>query len=303
MNVNQLDLNLLIALDALLTERNVTRAAERIGVSQSTMSGSLLRLRRFFGDVLLVRVGRDYCLTEMAEELQIAVREVMFLIEARIARRHVFDPATDPHTFTIAATDYAMIILIHPLLERLADEARGVTIHLSQYRSTGVVFDLLSRGSVDLAITSGTNLAMPNEVVLTERWVCAISRDNPEVGEVLSREQYFELPHLAFATDVTMSTSMGEGDRQVLSMGEQRNIQVRCESFAALPFLLSGTHLVTLIQERLGRKLCDTADVRLLEPPIPLDGFSLRAMWHPSRSSDPALLWLRESLREVAAAL
>jgi DNA-binding transcriptional LysR family regulator len=302
MNVNQLDLNLLIALDALLTERNVTRAAERIGVSQSTMSGSLLRLRRFFGDVLLVRVGRDYCLTEMAEELRLAVREVMFLIEARIARRHVFNPATDRHTFTIAATDYAMIILIHPLLERMATEAQGVTIHLSQYRG-GAVNDLLSRGAIDLAITSGTNLAMPNEIVLTERWVCAVSRDNPDVGEELTREQYFEMSHLAWAADVMVSTSMSEGDRQLLTRGEHRNIQVRCESFAALPFILPGTRLVTLIQERLGQKLRDIAAVRLLDPPIHLDGFALSAMWHPSRSSDPALLWLRDTLQEVASAL
>lgn len=303
MDINQLDLNLLVALDALLTERSVTRAAERVGVTQSTMSGSLARLRRFFDDALLVRIGREYRLTEMGQELSQSVREIMLLIELRIAKRPVFNPAVDHHTFSIAATDYAMVVLCQPLLERLRREAPGVKLHLHQYPGTAV-YDLMNRGVIDVAITPDSARGpYPGEDVLTERWICAVSGDLPGIGEDLTEEMFFSLPHLVFAADAASSASMADGDRQLAYLGKERIISARCESFLALPFLLAGTRLIALIQERLGKKLAEAAEVKLFEPPIPLTSFTLKMVWHPSRNSDSALLWLRRTMLEVGASI
>jgi DNA-binding transcriptional LysR family regulator len=302
-DIRQLDLNLLVALDALLTERSVTRAAERLGVTQSTMSGSLSRLRTFFNDALLVRIGREYRLTEMGQELAQSVREIIFLIESRIARRPVFNPTVDKHTFSIAASDYAMVVLGQPLLERMRHEAPGVRLHLQQHPGLGV-YDLMNRGLIDIVISPDTAHTFPGADLLTERWVCAVSRDHPGLDDDrLSEELFLSLPHMNYAADAASNQSISSADRQLAHLGKDRFIAVRCESFLAMPFLLAQTGLVTLIQERLGRKLAETADVKLLEPPVPMNRFTLRMNWHPSRDSDSALLWLRQVLQEVGASI
>src|SRR5437868_3077316 len=117
MNLRQVNLNLLVALHALMTQRNVTRAAEAVGLTQSAMSGELRRLRALFGDDLLVRVGRDYHLTPLAEDLVQPVADIMAAVEHTLAHRLTFDPATDERSFSIGMSDYAMVVLLQPVLQ------------------------------------------------------------------------------------------------------------------------------------------------------------------------------------------
>lgn len=299
MNLHQLDLNLLVALDALLSERGVTRAGERIGLSQPAMSSALARLRRLLGDELLVRTGREYQLTALAQELQPAVRHIMSLIETTLMRRPAFQPATDERVFAIAASDYASLVVLQPALERISREAPRVTLHLHPLETSPG--EALKQAAVDLVIAPRQlNLPFPCEPLLTDRWVCAVAADHPEVGERLTLDQYLSLPHLVFATDGDRRISLG--DRQVSKLGLERRVLATFESFLLLPFLLRGTRLVALIQERLATRVRDAAGLKLLDPPFQIDEITEAVYWHPRHNSDGGLQWLRTVLADVASA-
>src|SRR5665213_3068404 len=155
MNLVQFDLNLLVALDALLRERNVTRAGQRIGLSQPAMSGTLARLRELFRNELLVRVGRNLELTPLAQDLGEPLRQCIERIETMMDERRAFDPARERRIFTIAASDYATYLLMPHLLERLSCEAPDITVKFTQL--TKHSFDLLDEDRIDFVI-------MPSEV-------------------------------------------------------------------------------------------------------------------------------------------
>lgn len=300
MNLSRVDLNLLPALDALLRERNITRAGQQIGLSQPAMSSALARLRRLFDDEILVRAGREYHLTALARELEEPLREIMGLIEGAIERRPRFDPATDHRAFSIAASDYAALMLLQPALERIGAEAPGVTLQLHPFRAP--LPEMLERGEVDLFIVPRqTTITFPGETLFTDRWVCAVCANHPEIGERLSLQTYLELPHLAYAVDAPQR--IGLGDKQVDALNVKRRVFATFESFLLLPFLLRGTRLVTLIHERLGLRVREAAGIKLLDPPFPMEGIAEAMFWHPRSNADPGLQWLRKLLAEVASTL
>jgi DNA-binding transcriptional LysR family regulator len=300
-HLRQFNLNLLVALHALLVHRNVTRAAEEVGITQSGMSGELRRLRRMFGDELLVRVGREYELTVLAQELVEPVREIMTSIEQTVARRPSFDPTSDARAFAIAMSDYAMLILLEPLLERLGREAPRVTLHIHPLQPDGIN-TMLGPGGVDLLIYPAQESAIArSELLFVDRWVCAVSSRHPDVGERLSIEQYRQLPALTFGVGSQLVSSTAE--RHVRSLGIEAPVEITTESFALAPFLLTRTRLVALLQERLARRLMHAADIKLLEPPVPTPDLSEAMFWSPVADADPAHRWLRQMMREVAQRL
>jgi DNA-binding transcriptional LysR family regulator len=300
-HLRQFNLNLLVALHALLVHRNVTRAAEEVGITQSGMSGELRRLRRMFGDELLVRVGREYELTALAQELVDPVRDIITSIERTVARRPSFDPSSDARAFGIAMSDYAMLILLEPLLERLGREAPRVTLHIHPLQPDGI-HTMLGPGGVDLLIYPDQETASTrSELLFVDRWVCAVSSRHPEVGERLTIDQYRQLPALTFGVGSQLVSSTAE--QHVRSLGIEAPIEVTTESFALAPFLLTRTRLVALLQERLAKRLKDAAEIRLLEPPVPTPDLREAMFWSPVAEADPAHRWLRQMLREVAQRL
>src|SRR6266542_2632100 len=170
--LTELDLNLLVALEALLVERNVTKAGERIGLSQPGMSAALSRLRRHFDDELLVRVGRDYELTPLAQELCGPLEELIADMERVLDQRATFDPSTATRTFKICLSDYAMLVLVHPLLERLECEASGIDVQFHPLELAPTVEE--PPRDVDLTIIpSAYPTAGELEELFTDRWVVA----------------------------------------------------------------------------------------------------------------------------------
>jgi LysR family transcriptional regulator, nod-box dependent transcriptional activator len=169
-NLSSVDLNLLVALDAVLAEKNITKAGERLGVTQPTMSHTLARLRRLFDDELLIRIGREYELTPLAQELREPVRDILKNIELALERRPAFNPGTDERTFTIAASDYATYLVFQPALERIQDEAPGVRLEVHPlYESRRAEVE---SGDIDLAIwPSAIGPDLPHQVLFTDRWV------------------------------------------------------------------------------------------------------------------------------------
>jgi LysR family nod box-dependent transcriptional activator len=302
MNLAGVDLNLLVALDALLAERSVTRAANRVGLSQPGMSNTLGRLRKLFDDPLLVREGMTLVPTPRAESLVAPVREALALIQHALDERPGFDPAHDRVTLTVSCSDYSVLMLIGPLVRRLAAEAPGVTIQVLP-RSPEPV-RMLRDGEVDLVIEPAEimpDAALPTRRLFADRWLCCVWDGTAEVGDVMTLDTYLRLGHLVY--------SMGRGqpvslvDQHLAHTRTPRRIEFTVESFLLAPFLLQGTDLVTLILERAGPHLQRTAAVRFLEPPLELPPITEMLWWHPRRTDDAAHAWLRARIGEIAAEL
>lgn len=302
MSLQNMDLNLLFALDALLAERSVTRAGRRVGLSQPAMSNALARLRRQFDDPLMVRVGRELALTHTAETLIEPVREILSSIEGLVERRPEFVPATSARSFSISGSDYATMVLIAPFLRALAVEAPGVSIHLVPRSSSAE--HLLQNDSVDLVIEPRELLnsaKYPSLHLFTDRWVCAVDRDNHDVGDTLSMDQYVALSHLVYS--IGPNEQLNLADQYLQDLGVNRHIEASVESFLLVPFLLEGSDLVSVILERIAVRLGESTSIRTVRAPIALPDISESAFWHPRRTRDPGHRWLRERLRATASGL
>lgn len=236
-NLANMDLNLLVALDALLAERNVTRAAERLLVGQSAMSSTLARLRRLFDDPLLVREGRGLAATPLAESLIDPVRQALGIIEGVLTVRSSFDPAIDHRTFTISASDYVTLVLLRPLIEKLAKEAPHVRVTIIPV-SAGDYTEDLRREQADLLVVPRELLpaqtGYAQAPLFSDEYVVAVDADNPDVGSEIGIEQFSTLPYLAYQSAGRASLA----DLQLDQLQIRRNVEVTAQSFLIAPLLL-----------------------------------------------------------------
>jgi DNA-binding transcriptional LysR family regulator len=298
MRFKKLDLNLLVALDALLTERNVTRAGERIYLSQSAMSNALSRLRQYFDDELLVPVGGKLELTPRAEVLHEAVKDVLLRIDTTVAAQPEFDPRTSDREFTMFVSDYSMEVLIPRLLALAAKQGSRVRYRLQSqvahpYRS-------LERGDADLLIIPDLFCSPdhPQERLFEDHFVCAIWKDSPLAQGDMTIERYMSASH------VIMKPS--DNDVPVLDRwfsnlhGLDRKIAVSTYNFGAIPFMVVGTDLIGTVHSRLVRRVLPAIPVVLKPVPLPAVSFHQTMQWHKYRTRDPGLVWLRGLLHEAA---
>lgn len=301
MTLRGFDLNLVPALCALLEERNVTRAAERLSLGQPAMSAALARLRRHFDDPLLVRDGRTYRLSAFAESLLEPVREAMGALEAATAGRRTFDPAADSRSFTVATSDYAALVFLRPLLADLAREAPAVRLRLVPIRLD--MDGALRRGDLDLVILpaelAGELHGLPRKALFSDRFVLAADRDNPALAGVpglddegaagaLDLELLTRLPFVAVAGEMPPLV-----DLRLREQGVEVRVDVTTEAFVVAPMLLRGTPLVNLVQERLGRLVAEQAHLRLYRAPVDIGPIVETMYWTARRTDDPAHRWLR----------
>ncbi len=293
MELHQVDLNLLVAFDALLAERSVTRAADRLGVGQSAMSSTLTRLRRLFDDPLLVREGRAMVPTPYALAQVEPVREVLDGIMSILASRSAFDPERDGRSFSVIASDYTMVTFLTPLLTRLEEEAPGVRLWVSPPGDDYV--ERLGRGQVDLVIVPsevfGPFREFPHVPLFEDRFVCAVDADNDIVGDTITLEEFSALPYLATSCGHEVSPAEAQLDR----LGISRNTEITT-AFGLAPLLLHGTRRIALVHERLAWSLADQTALRLLEPPMPLEPIHQLLLWANRAEHDPGHQWLRQRI-------
>jgi DNA-binding transcriptional LysR family regulator len=300
-SVSSIDLNLLVALGALLEERNLTRAGEKTSMSQPAMSGALARLRRHFDDELLVRDGRQYELTPLAHRLLPDVRDALRQVERTLEARPEFDLAST-RTFSLAMSDYAVTVLVDSLLRRVQELAPGVGLTVNPLPPDMHESD---RGLLQHDMVIGP-LGFPfpgeSEEVFRDRFVCLVDPGNPRlVKGVLSLADFAELPQ-AVAT-FGQRDVLNQCEQALVELGVPRHVQVTTVGWLPLPFVVAGTDLVAVLPERLARRVAGTAGVAVCEPPFGTIELIEAAWWHPTRSGDQAVRWLRSITAEVASRL
>ena len=302
MNATELsgvDLNLLVVLAVLLEEGSVTRAAARLGRTQSAVSHALDRLRSALGDPLFVRSGRDLHPTPRAVALRGPVADVTSRLVDLWVREPPFDPSKSRQRLTISASDYLIGVLIPDLVQRLRSAAPGVNLIVQGPKHR--LAERLAKGEIDfgLVVYLEDKASLFTQRLFTDRFVCVVATDHPTVRWRLDRAAYLRLPHALVAP---LGTATGHVDRELARTGESRNIAVTFPSFLVAPRALRGTDLVLTIPHRVAR-LFSEDEVRILQPPIDLPPITAHLLWHERLSRDPAARWFRALVEETARGL
>jgi DNA-binding transcriptional LysR family regulator len=298
-SVSGIDLNLLAALGALLEERNLTKAGARLNLTQPAMSAALTRLRQHFGDELLVRSGRQFVLTPDAERVLPAVQLALRQAERTFAETGEFDPVTSTREFSVAIAGES-ILALSGLVRRVHDLAPGVRIVLRPLPTELISGDrgLLQHDLLIAPLGFYRPTGQP-EVICRDRFVCVADPGNPRL-----RDGRLTLEDLRAAPHATARLPHAEDDpvQAALSrFGITPNSAVTTVGWLTLPFLVAGSDMVAIVPELLARRLASAAGVAVIEPPFGQVDLVEAAWWHPMRATDPALTWLRTTLRDVAA--
>ena len=301
MALGGIDLNLLVVLQALLEEENVTRAGVRLGMPQPAVSNALARLRRHYRDELLVRAGNGYELTPLARSLLPSVQESTLRIGRTFAPAQARQPPVGDRIFAISLSDYSMTVFGEPLLRRVHDLAPevGIRLRLAAKDMTDGDRGLLGYDLL-IAPPRPTSDDQP-EVIVRDRIVYVADPANPRLRDGrLTAEDLATLPHAAVrapdpASDIAAIV--------LARHGIQPTVAVTTAGWLPLPFLVAGTDLVAAIPLRLARRVSDAAGVRIVEPPFGLIEMAEAAWWHPLHATDLGLTWLRGVVTEVAASV
>lgn len=296
-----MDLNLLVILDAIIRERSVTRAGQEVGLSQPATSAALRRLRLMFGDPLIERSGGQVRLSPLALSLAGQIRQTLRSIENMVGGEGTFEPESSKRSFRIAAADDMVNTIIQPLLRGLRQIAPGIVL---QIRNPDPKTEKrLTSGQVELSIEPadryrGRDLA--RAALFRERFVCAVWRGNTAIGPTLTEEEFLTTPHVTFSMPPYGFTML---DYVLGARASMVPSPVLVDSFVSMLTLLRGTDMIALVQERLGKQLAQTAEVRLLEPPIALHELAFNLWWSPRFDHDLAHAWLRSQVLAVAKSL
>ena len=296
--LSAIDLNLLVVLRALLVERHVTRAAARVGLSQSATSHALSRLRELYGAPLHGRSGRALSLTPRAARLLPLLERGLGELQLAVSGEPEFQPTSAQRTFTLGMADYLQALIIGPLLRRVAKRAPGIDLSVVVFPN---LRDLVESGSIDLALTvSSSDLrGLSHEPLFEEGFMCMVRRGHPRIKKTLSLNTYLEERHVAIAPSGTPGTRV---DTVLAQHGLERRIALRVTNFLIAPVVVSQTDFINTMPTRLARQLAETYSLRLVSAPIELPQFEYCLMWHPRLDNDPAQRWLRETVAAVTKA-
>ena len=297
-DIRRIDLNLLVALEALLEEQSVTRAADRLALTQPTVSAMLARLRTLFGDPLFVRTPRGILPTPRATAL--APRLKQWLAEARaLVADEGFDPATADLTVSISANDYIQSALIVPFIRRLRREAPNARLAVRSPQ-LGDMAAMLADAELDLCITTSPEMPdadLRSRLLYQERYVCVVRSGHPlKPKRAVTLEQFLAYPHAMVSP--TEGRFVGPVDRALAALGRRRRVVLSAPGFLILPEILATDDVIAVVPERV---LCGRmTGLRTFAPPVAVQGFDVVMLWHERLHQDPAHRWLRGLLAAVA---
>ena len=307
-NINRIDLNLLVYLDVLLRERNVTKAANHLGLSQPAMSNGLRRLRDLFEDPLLVRTSEGMTPTERALGLQPVIRDVLANVEKAVQPQSDFDPSASDRVYRIMASDYAEAVLFPQVLTRLRQEAPGVTLDIMT--PSDVSFLDVEQGKVDMVINRFDT--MPQSFHQTTLWKdsfsCMFSAENP-IKDRFSLEAYLQAQHV-WVSKTGMGVGVGVNPRDVQRLGwvdealakqgKKRRISVFTRHYQAAMLLAEQKDLIVTIPSKAARLHDQNLKVVIADPPFEVPQFELKMAWSPLLQNNAAHQWMRRLIVDVA---
>lgn len=307
-NFRTLDLNLLRAFDALAATRNVTRAAERLGLSQPAVSAALSRLREHLADPLFVRVGNGMVPTDRAAQLQPVVAAALASLNNALTEPLPFDPATAEVTFTLRGADFFSMRLMPVLAARIARDAPGVSLRFLD-SARGELVDLLEHDEIDIALEQPTEtpgwvsraplFPSPFKVVAA-KGNPAIVRKGIQPGSALTLDLFCELPHAMRSIDGSMS---GMADAALALSGKRRRVALVLPHFDAIMEAVSQSNMIATVPEQLADDTAERKGLAVFDPPIDIPVPTMRMYWHSRHDDAPAHSWLRRSVLEEIARL
>lgn len=300
MRYKGLDLNLLIALDALLDEQSVSRAAERLHISQPAMSAALGRLRTHLDDPVLIAHGKRMVPSPQALRIKPLLSSILADIDAMVLSAARFDPATSNRRFRIGTSDYLMSVIYAPLMARLAREAPGVGLQFLQ--PADEIVTMLDKGELDMLILPDINASLdhPCEPLFEEEFVVAGWSGNPVFAAGMTLEAFSAAGHVAVELGRVARASFAE--THLRQLGIPRRIELIASSFLVVPELLVGTQRLALMHERLARQAAQRFPIQYAALPFDFPRMNETVQYHRTRHDDPGLRWLIGVMQDGARA-
>jgi len=298
MRLNRLDLNLLVTLDALLSERSITRAAERIHLSQPATSGALARLREFFEDELLVRVGAHMVPTPLGESLEVPVHNILMQIQATVDRRPEFDAEDSDRCFRFLMSDHTATTLMVPVVRALAELAPKIRLEI--FSPTNNPWQMLEQGEVDFLIMPEKVLARDHPYcnLSYESFVCIGWRDNPLLHDPLTLKDFLKLGHVS----VRFGTQRTPSQDQIIFRKKYRiqpRVEIVTSTFSSIPQYIFGTQRIATVYRRLAENWVNYLPLKIVAVPLEMPKIPWGLQWHKYRELDPGIQWLRKLIIEI----
>lgn len=295
--LSRLALHHLHALDALLQARSVTRAAERLGLTQSAVSHSLRQLREVLEDPLFVRAGDGLEPTPRAAQMREPLRQALHHIGSVLASGAGWEPATGRRAFLIAMGDLHMLTLLPPLLTRLRAEAPGVDLDVRPPPEGRPELGVLQGADLAVAVRSPQVTGVRGRTLFEESFACMVRADHPAVGEVLDLETFLRLDHALMSPQGGGPTVV---DTALAAIGRSRRVMLKIGYFLAAPLIVAESDLILTAPRSLADRFAGMAPIRVLPPPLALPPFAVRMLWPERLQEDAGHRWLRELVAEVA---
>jgi LysR family nod box-dependent transcriptional activator len=300
MEFRSFDAGLLVALDALLTEKSVTRAGERLHLSQPATSIILGRLRQYFGNQLLVPSGRRMVLTPLAESLVQPVRSCLIQIQHTVASKTEFNPAASDRKFCLAASGYVTAVLMPQVMEEVARQAPGIKFELVRLDES--MDQRLEKGDIDFLIRPSVYAMAthPKESLFEDTHTCVVWRKNSLIGNKVSRNQFLKAGHI----EVHFGHAPAIFEEWFAAhYGELRKIEVVAQDFEVACRLVTGTNRIATVMSRMALLCADYLPIRLLRPPFAIPKVTHSLQWHRYQDQDPGHIWIRAILKKAAGDL
>lgn len=297
-DLRKIDVNLIVVLDAILNEMNLTRAGDAIGMSQPAVSGALARLRTQFDDPLLVRNGKVFEPTQRALELRPVVSQAMVEIKRIFDILPTFDPATSTRTFYVSASDYALAQLTAPLIRLMKEEAPGTNVAFETLPRESAIspIDLLRRDVIIAA--TGMGIAGKHQSLFSDKFVCIVDKKNPRLRDgKLEVSDLEELRHVKISFGENIVTPV---DIALTNLGVTPQLGIVVEGFLSVPYQVAGTTMIGFVPEKIAQQYGKKLGLVIAETPLQIEMLIESVHWHPSKSGDPALKWLISMLRKAS---
>jgi DNA-binding transcriptional LysR family regulator len=298
-NLAGIDLNLLVVFDALMTDKNVTRAGERIGLSQPATSNALARLRSLIKDDLFIRTAAGLRPTPTAIVLHQQLRPALQQIQVALLEQSTFDPATSDRVFAIGMSDYVEFTLLPSLMQKLQTLAPRIGVQIRS-GDRHKLLSLIDSNEIDLACgLFPEQIAWHQEQqLLQESYICVCRKNHPIIGSSLSLEEYLSVSHLLVSVK---EDRIGRVDALLAEQNLKRHIALSTPHFLTAPFILAQTDLVATLAYRVALTFAKDQKLKLLPLPLPLPAFSVSMRWHRSTETSPACQWLRLIALQVSS--